>query len=172
MSNIILTSCDNLKNESDTIVNNYETKLSDYENIVEQMIVNGNFAVSIPVSGHSEKLIFYISDQHCLDCVLKHLKFLATEIETGRIKTDQIILIADYFDKKMLKSQLIRANLESLVFIEMKAQQIFKSQDQLYDLPSFFIYNPKLKIGNSLYQATLGKENLSKLIIQSYSNRF
>lgn len=136
-------------------------KISDYELVFREMIVKNNFHLDLELTGAHERLAFYISDSQCSDCILSQLKLLAEKIKSGALLQKEIIILSEYSDEHLLQSQLIRSGLKKTESINVLADDIFDGLNNVYDLPTFFIYSPDLQLGHSFFQADLVNERLS-----------
>lgn len=121
------------------------------------------------ISGN--KLVFSFSDSHCLDCITKNLGVIHKMIDKRFLKKSDIILVANFKNKRLLSSYISRFSLSGVTSILYNGRLI-KTREGLFDQPTFFLLKKDSMTAHFLYQPTLYTTRFSDMYLRSISKNF
>jgi len=147
-------------------------ELANLEYQLDQFIVHDGVSINSEVFENDtlsvSKIVFSFSESHCLDCITKNLDVIHKMIDKKALKHSDIILVANFKDRRLFSSYISRFNL-SKVNALFSEGRLIKTREGLFDQPTFFLLKNGSMTAHFIYQPTLYTTAFSNMYLHSIS---
>ena len=151
------------ENENELYIANLEYRIASFLKTDGLVIKSDQF---FKKSNKDKKLVFWISENQCMDCLLANIKLLAIAYNNGRIDFNDFVIVADFESKNRLAILLNRVGLPfNLTDVILSRETLLDFPLEFQGQPTFFVADFTSGRAHFIYQPDIQSKSFSEFYL-------